>query len=246
MSEPYIFIGKTLPERAEVHNHKSNLLFLHPGTGLSATAEVTIYRSQVSVLVHTDADWSVYDLKNAILNIVRAELTAVGYLKGIGWDVEIMRVINVAKGIDEVFGVDIPCLSGPRASVDAAKELTRLRPLMRDEQGIFIRRCFDDLTSAMRSADDTALFCFRGIEALRLHCATLHGIISKDKKAQWKKFEEVCGFEQGDIDYDSLREASTRVRHGEPPIHDEMQRVEMFNVTWTIVDRYISKLLEKQ
>lgn len=240
--EPYQFIGTVLPERAQI-SVSFNLRFSHPATGCDGAVEVSIINNQIMVRVYSEADWEVHDLRNVVLNTVQSEIATVGYLIGHAYDIEITRVVNTSKGVDYVFGIDMPCINEPRKERDVISDLNNLRPLKVGEKGIHIVRCFNDLNSAMRHTDDTAFYCFRAIEALRHHCAAMHGIVEADKKSQWQKLSDICGFGEGEVDINSIREASTRVRHGEVLYQSNEDRAKLLQDTWSIVDRYISLLL---
>ena len=116
----------------------------------------------------------------------------VGYLKGIHMNSR-FRVLNQSRGVDYVFGIDVPCLAEPRESVDLLDALPKLRDKTIGPNGVFLHRCFVDLGLSMKHADDTGFYCYRAIESLRHHCAAVHGISAAAKPEQWAKFREVSG-----------------------------------------------------
>jgi hypothetical protein len=237
--EPYLFYGKILPERAQI-SLSFGLSFSHFTSGDTGKAEVSIVLNQLSVIVHTEKEWDIFDLRNVVRHIVQTNLAMIGYLKGYAYDLEITRVLNSALGIDYVFGIDIPVIAKSRESIDLANELEKLKVKTAGENGIFLNRCFNDLVSAMKNADDTGFYCYRAIEALRHHCAAVHKISEKDKKTQWEKFREVSKLDEQII---RKLEASARpIRHGEVSGVTDKDREELFKTTWEVVGAYIANI----
>ena len=163
--QPYIFQGIVLPERAQL-SLQFALGFEHLLSGIKATAQVSILLNQAVVWIETEHDWDIFDLRNVVANIVQGHLHMVGYLKGLAYDFELTRVLNQERATDYVFGIDIPCLAARGKEVDLHDALTKLREKTLGKNGIYLTRCFSDLSSAMRHADDTGFYCYRAIESL--------------------------------------------------------------------------------
>lgn len=238
--QPYIFQGIVLPERAQL-TLQFSLGFEHLSSGISATAKVSILLNQVVVWIETDHDWDVFDLRNVVANIVQSQLQMIGYLKGYAYDFELTRVVRNEPAIDHVFGIDIPCLTERSKDVDLSEAFTKLREKTTGRNGIYLNRCFGDLVSAMKHADDTGFYCYRAIEALRHHCAAVHCIAQESKSIQWQKFREVAHCEE-----ETLREikvAADPLRHGDVVGSTSTDRQRLFTITWNTVDRYLGLTL---
>ena len=234
--QPYIFQGVVLPERAQL-SLQFSLGFEHLTSGIKATARVSILLNQVVVWIETDHNWNVFDLRNVVSNIVQSHLQMIGYLKGFAYDFELTRVLNQEPATDYVFGIEIPCLAERGKDVDLSEALVKLRETTTGRNGIYLNRCFGDLVSAMKHADDTGFYCYRAIEALRHHCAAVHLLTAESKTIQWQKFREIaCCDEQ------TLREikaAADPLRHGDVIGSTSTDRERLFTITWNIVDRYL-------
>ncbi|WP_418647903.1 hypothetical protein ACNQFN_02870 [Thauera butanivorans] len=163
----------------------------------------------------------------------------IGYLKGYAYDVEITRVLSREREIDYVFGIDIPCITNRNQDVDLNEALLQLRQKTTGEHGVFLLRCFDDLTSAMKHADDTGFYCYRAIESLRHHCAARNNLREANKVQQWQAFRDISGVEETSIRL--IKAAADPLRHGEPGT-EAIDRAELFTTTWAIVDAYLSKV----
>lgn len=235
--KPYIFQGVVLPERAQL-TLQFELGFEHLSSGVKATAKVSILLNQVVVWIETDHDWDIFDLRNVVANIVRSQLQIIGYLKGYAYDFELTRVLKQEPPTDYVFGIDIPCLTERGKDVDFPEAFAKVRKKTTGRNGVYLNRCFGDLVSAMKHADDTGFYCYRAIEALRHHCAVVHSIAHESKAAQWQKFREIARCKE-----ETLREikaAADPVRHGDVVGSTAADRQRLFTITWDTVDSYIA------
>ncbi len=234
--QPYIFQGTVLPERAQL-SLQFALGFKHLSSGVQATARVSILLNQAVVWVETEHDWNIFDLRNVVANIVQGHLQMVGYLKGLAYDFELTRVLNQERATDYVFGIDIPCLAARGANLDLSDALAKLREKILGANGIYLSRCFSDLASSIKHADDTAFYCYRAIESLRHHCAAVNSLTEESKAIQWAKFREVTG-----CDEQALREikaAADPLRHGQVVGSTSADRERLFTSTWNTVDSYL-------
>jgi hypothetical protein len=177
------------------------------------------------------------DLRNTVTYIVQGHLALVGYLKGFVYDLEITRVVNPGRGVNHVYGIDIPCIAERNKSLDLEASFLKLRDKMTGPHGVFVHRCLNDLMSAMRNAEDTGFYCYRAIESLRHHCTALYGL-SNTKKEQWKKLQEVSGCDEAT--FRAIKIAADPLRHGEPSGATDAERATLFARTWNIVDGYLN------
>jgi len=237
--EPYLFYGVVLPERAQL-SLAFDLTFSHLKSGVRAKAQVSIVLNQVVVWIDSEHNWDIHDLRNVVKNIVQSHLAMIGYLMGYAYSFEITRVLSKERGIDWVFGIDIPCIANRNQSVDLNEALLRLRNKTTGERGVYLHRCFNDLVSAMKHADDTGFYCYRAVESLRHHCASVNGLREANKAQQWQRFREVAEVSEESVRF--IKAAADPLRHGEPTDGSANDRAELFNQTWTIVDAYLNKV----
>jgi hypothetical protein len=141
-------------------------------------------------------------------------------------------------GIDYVFGIDMPCISERSQSLNLLEALTNLRAKTVGKHGPFLHRCFSDLVSAMKHADDTGFYCYRAIESLRHHCAAVHDLATADKSTQWAKFREVAGCTEEVLR--DIKVSADPLRHGQPAEATSEQRTKLFSATWQVVDAYLA------
>jgi hypothetical protein len=234
--EPYVFYGVVRPERAQL-SIQFALNFAHLASGVSAHAKVSIILNQVVVWVDSDHKWDIHDLRNVVQNIVQSHLAMVGYLRGYAYDCEITRVLNQFRDIDYVFGIDVPCLADRVKSADLHEALMKLRVKTEGVNGIYLQRCFSDLVSAMKHADDTGFYCYRAIESLRHHCAAVNALSAAHKSKQWEKFRALSGSDEQVLR--EIKDAADPIRHGDVGNPVTVDRAKLFTSTWDIVDRYV-------
>lgn len=237
--EPYLFTGVVLPERAQL-TIQFGLAFEHIGTGRKGVANVSIINNQIAVWVATDHEWDILDLRNVVRNIVHNDLAIVAFLKGYAYDVELTRVTNQSRNVDYVFGIDIPCITDRGKSIDVNTALRELRDKTIGPNGVFLHRCFRDLVSAMKDADDTGFYCYRAIESLRHHCAAVKDLTGADRSKQWEAFRAISGSSEADLLY--VKEAADPLRHGQPGSMSGPERAQLLLRTWNVVDAYLRRI----
>lgn len=237
--EPYLFYGTVLPERAQL-TLQISLGFTHELSGISGSAKISVVLNQLSVWVESEHEWEIFDLRNLVSDIVQNQLAMIGFLKGYAYDFELTRVLNRSRGIDYVFGIDIPCLAERKHSVDLNEAIQKLFDKTVGTNGIFLNRCFNDLISSMKHADDTGFYCYRAIESLRHHCAAKHGMSIASKGTQWEKFRELSGSTEETLR--AIKNAADPLRHGGVTRVSAEERVQLFTKTWEVVEGYLNGL----
>ena len=237
--EPYLFSGVVLPERAQL-SLKFALKFSQLGSEKIAVAKVSILLNQIAVWIESEHDWNIFDLRNVVKNIVQNHLAMAGYLKGYAYDFEITRVLSQSREIDYVFGIDVPCLAENGQSVELEEALPKLAVKTLGPNGLLLNRCFSDLVSAMKHADDTGFYCYRAIESLWNHCAVAHGLSAANKTEKWKKFREISGSEEHTLR--TIKSAADPLRHGNATAVSSEDRASLLTSTWTVVDGYLNAI----
>lgn len=237
--EPYFFQGVVLPERAQL-TAQFGVGFVHLGSGFKGQARVSVINNQIAIWVDTEHEWNIFDLRNVVRNILTNDLAMIGFLNGYVYDVELTRVVNHTRKIDYVFGIDIPCIAERRQNDNLHASLLELRNKAVGPHGIFLHRCFKDLVSSMKDADDTGFYCYRAIESLRHHCAERAGLTGADKFTQWAKFREISGASEDDLRV--IKAAADPLRHGQPESTSAVDREQLLVRTWKVVEAYLIRI----
>jgi hypothetical protein len=234
--EPYIFHGLVLPDHVKL-SVWDYFEFTHPSSGAVGRAKMSIVDNKIEVSVESDHPWKIYDLRNVAKYIVQSHLAMYSYLTGNVHEFSLTRVVSPSRGIDHLFEIDIPCIAELRKSVDVQEGMRKIKEKYATPGSMLLNRCFKDLASALNDADDTAFYCYRAIESLRLHCGVVHGIPETNKKAQWAKFHELAGCSEASVRV--LEEAATPLRHGGVTGITDEEGALLYVNTWAIVDGYL-------
>ncbi len=234
----YILIGIVHPERAQISIGPFELKFFNPTTKNEGIIKLRILLNQITVYIYSSSEWDIFDLRNFVKQHVSDQLAIIGYLKGYAYDVEIKQILNEEKGINYVYGVDIPCIEERNQKKPLNECFNQIRILSYSESGVYIRHCFNDLSMAMRQPDDTAFYCFRALESLRQYCR-IHFNIEKEND-QWKKLGDLSGTNKDDISF--IRGKAFPSRHGDFVRITDEDRRSMFLKTWDVVDAFIEKI----
>ncbi len=234
----YDFYGVVHPERAQI-TVQTGFQIASPSSE-NDTLFISIINNQVYIKLSSPNTYGDIDtLRNNVRTVVQDMLDMVGYIKGFGYELEIIRIINLEKGINYVYGVNIPVLEKRGAEKDLNKEIEKMLTYITrcKEYGVFIRMCLRDLNYAMRIPEDTGFHCYRAIEALRNFCAKKYCI--EKEYDQWRKLTEISGYGKEKMEF--MREFAFPSRHGElKPITNE-ERARIFTDTWDIVDSFLMK-----
>lgn len=236
-----MFQGKVLPERAildfEVRNIRVNF-----ANGKSWAISVNVILNQISMHLEGD-EADIFLLRNFALEFLSSYISILSFTHGHAYDVEITRVTTPDRSTDYVFGIETPCIAQLQKNLDSNLSFHALANLTMSEHGYFIQRFFTDFTLAMKHASDTGFYCFRGIEALRQHCAASKDLelTADNKAAQWDLFRKVSSSTREEIT--PITEAAKTVRHGGyEEITDEMRQT-LLTATWAIAQKYFSNII---
>lgn len=237
--DPYIFYGTVFPERATLSLHFKIKFGISTQPSSLLSAKIDILLNQIVVWVDVNEPWNLVYLKNAVDQALANYLAIVSFLNGFAYEHRLTRVLNRALEVDHVFGIEAPGVGQMRQGTDVVAGTLELRKLTLGRAGVYISRCLTDLVQAMRSATDAPFYCYRAIEALRIHCAELNDVGDK-KGTQWAFFKGY--FDCNEAHLNQIKEAADGPRHNDvlsaPPLDHGM----VLTNTWTLVDAYFSKL----
>jgi hypothetical protein len=235
----YIFFGKVLPERANVHIPPQ----IAEVTDLNGKkiGEMTsfIVASQITIQVTLTQKFNeIITLKNDIEDAIRVQVDVLGYTNSCGYDIEITQVMDLSGNI-QVFGVNIE--DTDKFPLKRPKKFFEIMPLISTEQGDYLRLCLSDLREAIRTPKDTGFFCYRSIECLRQYFVDINKLNNqkdKDRKKSWDIFKGELDIERLNIDF--IKEYADPVRHGGKKSYSAAEGKKMLEITWEIIDKYIA------
>jgi hypothetical protein len=228
-------VGVVRPERAGISISKMGIRADIGGVPFTFTFQIAC--NQLLAIVDTDES-NTWTIRNELKHFVDTALSLVGFLKGYSYDVDITALFDGEMKAWRVYGNDIPVLAKRGAAIDLNVAANKLLPLCRGQNGPFLRRCFTDLSLAMRSAHDTGFYCFRAIESLKQSFPSSLPAGNERDAEQWKAMAAAINASKEEMDL--VRDFALPARHGVgKPVTDE-ERKQMFLKTWDIVERYVN------
>lgn len=239
----YTLVGVVTPQRAPLSLKKFAGRAKHLASGRLVTISASILFNQIHVSVETAELWDVKDLRNMVLTFLRTNVAMVGFLTGLAYDIDVVRVVCAADNVDYVYGIEMPCLFERRSDEAFEKNLSALRKKCGGDLSVYLTRCLGDLVSAMRHSNDTHFYCYRAIESLMAHNAAKHGIDAKNQKeTAWAHFREVARVTRETIM--EIKGRADPLRHGGFGAGSADTIVSSLTSTWDIVKQYLDQLPE--
>ncbi|MCS6283967.1 MAG: hypothetical protein H8K08_00955 [Nitrospira sp.] len=207
---------------------------------IHGSMKVSISNGQLAAFIEWDNESEdVFTLRNIVQAAIEPVVNIASFLKGYAFNVEIVRVFNEGLNESLVFNNEIPAL----VERNQKRELTEVQfiyPLCCGPDGLYFRRCLNDLNLAIKHPDDTGFYCYRALESLKQSFGAVSG--EKDDRKQWKAMADALGGKEEDTKL--IRDYAFPARHGVPsPITDEERR-KIFLCTWNIVERFIDYRLK--
>lgn len=234
----YLFIGKVLPERAQISLTIKGIYLQTEKTKF--VVDVNIINNQAVVQISSACKCDIFDLRNIVKTFVLNLLAIISYIKGFAYEFEVVRVYAPELSIDYVFGVEMPCLEQRGATIDLNNVLPDIFKKTSGPLGMFVNRCLHDLALSMKYADDTAFYCYCAIESLRQHCTIKDGLQSAKDAEKWNQFRQISGCSRESIDV--IKSYADPLRHGTPCGTTSDERATIFKTTWDIVDDYLNAI----
>lgn len=119
----YPLQGVMHPRRAQIFEHPFAMRFKHVATGNMASLRAQLLMNELLIRVESVDEWDIFDLRNVVRYVTQTELALVAYLTGHAYRVEIVRITCQERGIDVVYGIDIPSIANSRKNSDFGKAL---------------------------------------------------------------------------------------------------------------------------
>jgi hypothetical protein len=238
------FSGVLHPERALLSLGSPTLEIMNPDGKRFAVLKFNIVNNQISAFMDCEDDQiDFFTLRNAVKLHIHTFVNAIGFVKGRAYDVEVTKVFTSDLEETLIFGIDIPVLEERNAHLKLNDSIDHILLLCHGHDGIYLRRCLDDLAMSMRYLDDTPFYCYRALESIKQYFGKKFNLPNDKDKEQWKKFADAIGGKKDDLDV--IRKLAFPARHGVPEPISDQQRVEIFMKTWNVVERFIDYRLEE-
>jgi hypothetical protein len=223
MPKVYFFSGRIHPERYEWGiNPIYDVIVLHHD-GAKSRFRIGISASQLTVMVQTDSDDSLLEMKNRVSRQARNLADALGHVTGAALDVEILTCVS-PEGEHYVFNTAFDGLIKDAPGSEASQHIFNV--LVRQAgQSQFVRMALSDLRNAIREPLDTCANCYRAVESIRQeYLVEGEPDTGTARKQSWARLREATGMEETELRW--LAERAAPRRHGTPidATHEDRER----------------------
>ncbi len=156
------------------------------------------------------------------------------------------EVFDDGYSIYWVFGIDLQADGNIYSSINndverLNKAINSIYCLCVMTEGVYLRRCLNDLRMSMRYLDDTAFYCFRAIETIKQYFGYMTA--AKKDSEQWLAMKNAIGGDKEEIEF--IRKLAFPARHGVPTLITDEDQGKIFALTWSVVERFINYQLEQ-
>lgn len=227
----FIFTGRIHPERSWVTiPRRTYPISLSDGT----SPHITVFSGKGQILVEVETSHSpefIDDLYLIVGQVMKSQVDALGYRKGIGWDVEITGGMCINDhGTMQIYGPSVKEVENKeseRSLDDATVGALAIRHAA-------LRNALADLREAIRSLEDTSFFCFRTLERIRIHVQPNY---PKEKNHALREAEDKLRLDHSCHTF--LYKQAKHERHGKWGALTGKERAKAVCLIWKIVDRFI-------
>lgn len=226
----YTFFGRIQPERV-VSNIGRFAAEVEEGW-----IDCSIQVGQISAVVHTEGEVeNELTLRNTVLESVYGITDVASFTHGYAYEISIDVMVR-PDGSQRVFGVDIETLTGKLDKEGMEEYALKITSLLTQPDNEYLRMALKNLRLAMADPVDTPMFCYRAIESLRKERED-NGV---PEKRSWDALWDYIDF-SGEPVRDMGDEYAHDSRHGRRVSISDESRAEIFEVTWTVLQKYIDK-----
>jgi hypothetical protein len=206
----YTFIGRVHPEHLNYSMYQLPKLSYNSDDGFTTTYRFQLYSSQMSIIVETNHEVKLFDLKNAVNSMAGAALDSLGYILSSALSLEIIGCIDPSGEwcvFDTVFG-------GFREQGEGAeqREFETLNLLLPHAlSAAAVRLALADLRRAIGEPSDTVFHCDRAVESIRQEYTVQAD--GKKRDESWNRLRQALSMSREELDW--LKSPAERRRHGE-------------------------------
>ncbi|MCC5643957.1 hypothetical protein LC607_13565 [Nostoc sp. CHAB 5824] len=243
----YYFSGLVHPERASLTVQEIRIRIGYFDGNSFGMMKFSVICNQIICVIECDLnDEDVFTLRNIVKSSIETVVSLLGFIKGYAYDVEITKVFNDECNFYLIFGINLQTVENIYSNINNEAEklneaINSIYPLCFMTEGVYLKRCLNDLRMSMRYLDDSAFYCFRAIETIKQYFGYMAG--SEKDAEQWLAMKKAIGGEKKDIDF--VRKLAFPARHGVPTIITDEDRGKIFSITWSIVECFVNYRLEQ-
>ncbi|WP_353634728.1 hypothetical protein ABSL23_03540 [Halobacterium sp. NMX12-1] len=236
----YVFTGRVIPERSNVHIQS---LEAHSEYG---KLDISIASSQIqAVLDSEDGIENIHTARNSVKSAVHEILDIFSFTHGYSYSIEITSV-TYPNNRHRVFGVDVGILQNQLEDDERSEMFQTVLQVIPTEDGRYLKRCLKNLRLSTNNPVDTGLHCYRAIEAIRKYFHSEFDIPDDEghRSEAWKTLRDELDVSRSNIE--EVKEYADEPRHGGIVEITDEERADVFETTWNIICAFVEYLHEKE
>jgi hypothetical protein len=230
----YVFTGRIHPERFNWNMNPPYEVIVSHHDGTSSLLQITISASQVNVVVRTNSDDAVLDMKNRVARQVRNLVDSLGFVTAASLDVEIINCTSLGGGC-QVFNTAFDgLLEHPPGSEESQRIFNVL--ITQANRSQFVRMALADMRNAIAEPLDTCVNCYRAVESIRHEYLEGESDSGTDRKSSWMRLRNTVGVDETEIRW--LEDRATPRRHGRPLDVTHAEREQALRLARRVVEEH--------
>lgn len=235
--QAWVFTGRVVPERTPLVIKASKFRRSWPDLGVETEFSIFVHDSQIACdvdVVSGTAD--VLTLRNLTEATIREVVDAIGYARGVSFDVEITSAISKTTDERIVFGHEIPSLWQQRQQNPTIINQELFNAILTNpEAGMALA----DFREAMRSPIGTGFFCYRAVEAIMQGMKVVP--TENENTISWPRLRNALNINKETLIY--LKNHSDFPRHGKIYSITDSDRAKIFAISDEILRRFFAYLV---
>lgn len=242
MTKEHLITGRIIPERKTFSHEGLRLYVEEPDKGIDICLLFGVSDNQLIAKVQGEiGKQSNAGLKHMVTQAEEIVLNTIAFTTGTIFEVDVVGLIrdrdDRADGSFDFHHFDnTHDIITERGSSFDWKQIWEI---CISDDGLPLRRCLNDLRSALKDFGDSPFYCYRAMETIKGHIGYLSGE-TKDKK-QWRVMRNVLGLSRADLEV--VKDLADPLRHGGSLSYDGSQWREVIRISWDATDAYIRYLL---
>jgi len=238
-----IFSGYVHPQRAKVSVPAVTQDIEIAGSDRSiGLFTVEIENSQITAILETkNTSIDVETWRNSLQSRIEILVDTYGFLNGGGYEVEIVKVINVNVNEVTVYPTHFENYQQVNSNKEFIDKFALIYKISQHESGVYFQKSLAELRKAVRYPFESPFHAYRSIEFLRQIYGDRNNLDPQKKRLEaWTILREDLDIDKKLIS-ENIKFFSDPIRHGEIRGFDEVDRVRMLKTAWKIVNLFIER-----
>lgn len=238
MPKAHLVTGRITPERRSFGHNGLRLYVKDSQKEVDICVLLGVVDNQLvaNVTGHIGGQSNVY-LKDLVTQAELIVLNAVAFLSGTIFDVDIINVVREREGVADG-SIDVHYMDNVHDVIADRKSpisLQEIYQLCVSDDGLSLRRCLNDLRTALRELSDSPFYCYRAIETIKNDIGNRFEK-TKDEN-QWEVTREKLSVSRADIEF--IKKLADPLRHGRAIKFEGAEWRKIVLIAWDVTDAYM-------